>query len=94
MIDAQLYIKYFASDRSHMCIDNVYTMPVPSYSCISTNESTNNIDLYRYITIEQIQQFLTHDNKCTVAIDDVDKYDYGVIIDTNTLIQWFGNNVI
>ncbi|KAL4224097.1 hypothetical protein ACF0H5_017551 [Mactra antiquata] len=45
VIPAPLYLKTFASDRTHMLDkDKKWMKPPPSYPCIKTEASTNNID--------------------------------------------------
>lgn len=58
VISASNYLKEFASDRSHMKLENgKWSSPPPSYSCISTNECKMN--LFEFMNMKPESQFGT-----------------------------------
>ncbi len=51
VIEASTFINHFASDRSHMLIDDKWSSPPPTYQPIQTQQETMN--LHRYINMTE-----------------------------------------
>ncbi|KAH3886433.1 protein N-terminal glutamine amidohydrolase-like [Dreissena polymorpha] len=66
LIEAELFLQTFASDRSHMLTENgEWKKPPPCYPCIRTNESENNIQ--DFISMENgvgVGKVLNSDELC------------------------------
>ncbi|VDO00218.1 unnamed protein product [Rodentolepis nana] len=83
IIDGEMYLRYFASDRSHMRTSDGWMAPPPSYDAISTSESTHNLPQY---------MDFPPPSDCSVSLlkQQLDSAPFGVVTTESVFCNFFG----
>lgn len=82
VIRADVFLKHFYSDRSHMFSDGQWSATPPTYACIQTKTGSN-LDSYRIMTWTE-EKF------------DASMFErpYGVVLNREQLMRRFGNLIL
>nr|CDS32545.1 protein N terminal glutamine [Hymenolepis microstoma] len=83
IIDGEMYLRYFASDRSHMRTADGWLAPPPNYGVISTSKSTHNLPQY--------MDFPPHsDGSLSLLKQQLDSAPFGVVTTEGVFCNFFG----
>ncbi|VDK33329.1 unnamed protein product [Taenia asiatica] len=82
VVDGSMYLRHFASDRSHMRSSDGWLAPPPTYEVISTSESTHNLP--RYIAFPQPTECLD-----CCAGEQLELMPFGLVLTENAFCSFF-----